>query len=288
MMDRRHFLKLASAATASVISTKGYASEPTGEIEFVGVLTDVTRCIGCRACEKACAHANNLPEPPEVIEKEYESGRRTSVDQWTVVNRYHTPKGHVFVKKQCMHCWQPACASACLTNAMYKTKEGPVIWRESKCMGCRYCMVACPFMIPRFEYHSPIPRIRKCIMCWPRLEKGKKPACVEVCPTGTLSFDQKRQLMENGRSRIYANPKTYIPKIYGEFEVGGTGWLYLSHVDFDKIDYRTDLGTTPYPEYTKGFLFSVPVILILWPSMMLALHFLISRENSMNEGGSTS
>ena len=185
----------------------------------------------------------------------------------------------MFVKKQCMHCWQPACAAACLTNAMFKTKEGPVIWRSGKCMGCRYCMVSCPFDIPKFEYDEWNPKIHKCTMCAERLAEGKKPACVEACPTDALMFGMKRDLMEIARVRIYNHPRhDTCAQIYGEHEVGGTGWLYLAAVPFDQLGFRTDLGTTPYPEFTRDFLYGVPVALFGLPALLLALNLLAERS----------
>lgn len=272
-MDRRDFLKTLGVASATALTAgkvRAEGSVPDDE-EFVGVLVDATRCIGCRSCEVACAEANGLPEPDLDDESVYETERKTSETQWTVVNYYRTDVGDVSVKKQCMHCCEPACASACLTRAMLKTKKGPVIWRESKCMGCRYCMISCPFDIPKFEYNSAVPRIQKCKLCWERLQEGLQPACVEACPAEALQFGKRRDLIEIARSRIYENPDDYYHHIYGEHEVGGTGWLYLSPVPFEQLGFRTDLGTVPYPEYTKGFLYSVPIVLTLWPAILLAI-----------------
>ncbi len=284
-MDRRDFLKLAGTIGAT-LATKGVkAEEVEKKKEFVGVLTDTTRCIGCRACEVACAetHQEHGLEVPDVENDNALENERTPTEkQWTIVNRYETDIGDVYVKKQCMHCWQPACASACLTKAMFKTKDGPVIWRSGKCMGCRFCMVSCPFEIPKFEYYSWNPRIQKCTMCWERLEQGKRPACVEACPTDALMFGMKRDLMEIARVRIYNHPTKYVHQIYGEHEVGGTGWLYLSAVPFEQLGFRTDLGTTPYPDYTREFLYAVPVILFGLPALLTGLSYL---SESSKEGG---
>ena len=266
---------------------KADAVQKTGGKEFVGVLVDTTRCIGCRACEKACSETHGLFVPDPENDNALENPRETSDEQWTVVNRYETDAGDVYVKKQCLHCWQPACASACLTNAMHKTEDGPVIWHPDRCMGCRFCMVSCPFNIPKFEYDEWNPKIQKCSMCWERLEKGIKPACVETCPTDALMFGMKRDLMETARIRIYNHPKKYVHKIYGEHEVGGTGWLYLSAVPFEQLGFRTDLGTTPYPEYTRDFLYAVPVILFGVPAFLLGLNLLSSKESDENPGGET-
>jgi formate dehydrogenase iron-sulfur subunit len=297
-MDRRRFFQLAGAAGVTLVGTKlaQGAGAPAdkkdaGPVvippeEFVGVLTDTTRCIGCRACEVGCGQANGMLVPDVQKDKALERVRETSVTQWTVVNRYETSRGAVFAKRQCFHCWQPACASACLTNAMLKTKSGPVIWREDKCMGCRYCMVSCPFNIPKFEYDSTNPKVQKCILCHGRTLEGKKPACVEACPTDALMYGKKRELMEIARNRIYNHPDQYHPEVYGEHVAGGTGWLYLASVPFGEIGLPTNLGTTPFPEYTREFLYSVPMIELLWPTALLALNYLTRRSAEATKQGS--
>jgi len=277
-MKRRCFLKVTGAAGATLAAGSAAAQQPQDDTEFVGVLVDTTRCIGCRACERACAEEHDLPVPDPQSNGALEEVRTTSDERWTVVNRYETSRGEVFVKTQCMHCWQPACAAACLTNAMYKTREGPVIWRSGKCMGCRYCMVSCPFDIPKFEYDEWNPRIHKCTMCADRIDRGLKPACVAACPTDALMFGMKRDLMEVARTRVYNHPKKYVRKIYGEHEVGGTGWLYLASVPFEELGLRTDLGTTPYPEFTRDFLYGVPVVLFGLPALLLGLNLLAERK----------
>ncbi len=284
-MNRRDFFALTGTAALTLATKKASADEIPLKKEFVGVLTDTTRCIGCRACEVACAEANGLPVPDVENDNALEQPRTPSETQLTVVNRHNTDAGEVFVKQQCMHCWQPACTAACLTNAMYKTKDGPVIWRPDKCMGCRFCMVSCPFSIPKFEYHSWNPKVQKCTMCWERLQQGEKPACVQACPADALMFGMKRELMEIARVRIYRHPTKYVHHIYGEHEVGGTGWLYLSAVPFEQLGFRTDLGTTPYPDYTREFLYSVPIILFGLPALLLGMSSLTqNHEEEPDEG----
>lgn len=277
-MDRRNFLKLVGLVGATLASKRLKAEEIKPPKEFVGVLTDTTRCIGCRSCEKACAEAHGFQIPDIENDNALEMIRTTSEKQWTVVNRFETEIGEVFVKQQCMHCWQPACTAACLTNAMLKTEEGPVIWRGNKCLGCRYCMAACPFDMPKYEYHSWNPKVQKCNLCWERLQEGKIPACVQSCPTDALMFGNKKQLMEIARLRIYHHPTKYVHQIYGEHIVGGTSWLYLAAVPFEQLGFRTDLGTTPYPEYTKEFLYAVPLIFFGVPAFLLGLNFLTRKE----------
>ncbi len=248
-----------------------------------GVLVDTTECIGCRSCEEACAEANGLPVPDIDDEGVFEQSRDTSETQWSTVNRFETDAGEVFVKRQCMHCNHPACASACLTRAMTKTKEGPVIWREDKCLGCRLCMVSCAFEIPKYEYASTNPRIQKCKLCWDAVREGEQPACVENCGGGALEFGKRSELLEIARTRIYANREDYVTHIYGEHELGGTGWLYLSAVPFEQLGFRTDLGTTPLPDLTKEFLYAVPAVLTLVPAFLLGVSKVCEGRTEMAE-----
>ncbi len=290
-IDRRTFLKGLgagiAAAPASLLLPGGIeAIGVDANKEFMAVLVDTTRCVGCRSCEAACAEAHNLPGPDLGDTSVFDRIRTTSVKQLTVVNRYKTAKGEVFAKKQCMHCNQPGCVAACLVKAMEKRREGAVTW-GGNCMGCRFCMVSCPFDVPKFEYESAVPKIQKCTLCWERLQKGGKPACVEACPTGTLVFGPRRALIEEANRRIYGEAGKYFPHIYGEREVGGTGYLYLAAVPFEQLGFRTDLGTTAYPEYSKGFLYSVPIVLFLWPAFLVGLNTLTRRDNAAKnrEGG---
>ena len=275
-MDRRAFFNLVGVAGVASVAGEGQAraSESQADAEdTVGILADLTACIGCRTCEQACASFHDLPEPEDIDTPLMElPKRKTSESCWTVVNGYETSRGQVCVKRQCMHCVTPACSAACLTKALVKTKEGPVVWDESKCMGCRYCMISCPFDVPKFEFDSPTPRIQKCRMWWERLQEGEVPACVDFCGGDALTFGKRNELLEIARQRIYQNPDKYVSHIYGEREVGGTGFLYISPVPFEELDFPTDLGETAFPEYTRGFLGAVPLVLTVWPAFLFGLH----------------
>lgn len=281
-LRRRNFLKIIGLTGVSLAIGKKIKAAPVTDnnIEFSGVLYDSTRCAGCQTCESSCAEANNLPAPVGTIE----AGviRKTDESHRTIVNAYSSSKGESYIKKQCMHCNEPACTAACLTQAMYKTKEGPVIWRGDKCMGCRYCMVSCPFDIPKFEYHSSNPKIEKCNMCYSRLMEGKKPACVENCPAEALVFGTRRELIKEARKRIADNPGQYIDSIYGENEAGGTGFLYLAGIPFNELGFNTSIQTESYPGLSKGFLYSVPTIFVLWPAMLLGIRE-ATKNNHLNE-----
>jgi len=254
------------------------------------VLVDTSRCIGCRACMVACKEWNELPA--EHVERtlpgSYQNRDDLTSQTWTVVHFAEQASGDdmrwLFAKTQCMHCVDPACVSACLVNALDKLPEGPVVYRADRCIGCRYCMVACPFEIPKFEYDRPLPLIRKCTFCTHRLREGKLPACAEVCPSGALQFGKRRELLEVAKTRIYQNPNRYVHHVYGEHEVGGTSWLYLTDVPFEQLGFRMDLGTTAYPELTWTFLSAVPFVLTLWPPFLMGLYaFTRSRERAAGE-----
>jgi formate dehydrogenase iron-sulfur subunit len=286
-MNRRDLFKLMGAAAGTALVTRAAeAAEPpgAGAADPVGVLVDTTRCIGCRSCEFACASANGLPEPDGATVPGPD--RDTSTTQWTVVKGYEVGGRSITVKRQCMHCLQPACTSACLTKAMYKTADGPVTWTGGKCMGCRYCMVACPFDVPKFEYHSAVPRIQKCQMCSTRVAAGQQPACAASCPAQALTFGRRGNLLEEARHRIYTEPGRYVSTIYGEHEAGGTGWLYLSAVPFDRIGFRTDLASVGYPTFAREFLYAVPQVDILAPLLLLGIaRATAKRDTDGNEEG---
>lgn len=245
-------------------------------VEFKGVLYDSVRCVGCRLCEITCAEAHGFPEPKD----ELIAGvlRKTSETQRTVINKYETSKGEVSVKTQCMHCNEPACVAACLTQAMYKTKEGPVIWRGDKCMGCRYCMVSCPFDVPKFEYHSANPSIQKCDMCYDRIVEGGMPACAEACGDA-LTYGSRRELIAEARKRIAESPSDYHDMIFGEHIAGGTSFMYVGPVPFNELGLRTELQNSSYPALTKGFLYSVPAVFVLLPSLLLGIHEATKKNN---------
>lgn len=283
-LHRRDFFKVLGATGITLAVGKDLQAAPKekSDLEFHGVLYDAARCKGCRGCEYDCAEANNLPDP--IPTKDIKGLRKPDDKHRTVVNEYQTSKGTVYAKMQCMHCNEPACAAACLTQAMSKTKEGPVIWRGDKCMGCRYCMVSCPFDIPKFEYHSPNPKIEKCTMCFEtRVKNGELPACVENCPNEALMFGTRRELITEARRRIYEKPDLYYDQIYGEQEAGGTCWLYLSPVPFNEIGLNTKIQKASYPELTKGFLYSVPSIFVLVPALLLGIQQATKKDNPTKE-----
>ena len=272
---RRKFLEVGGLAVAGagLLSVReARASEGTPAGDAAGVLVDTTLCVGCRGCEAACSEANGLPPPPEGDEV-LAKLRTTSQTVFTVVNRTEKSPGvERFGKKQCMHCLAPACASACPVRAMDKLASGPVVYDASKCMGCRYCMIACPFDIPKYEYESVAPRVRKCTFCAERQKAGLRPACAEVCPSGALTFGKRDELLDAAKARIYQNPDRYAHAVYGEEEAGGTSWLYLADVDLAKLGFRTDVPDRSFPDLVSGALGAPPFVMTLWPPLLMGLY----------------
>lgn len=282
-IDRRNFFKALGVTGATLALGRDLKAAPVHEsdVELYGVLYDSNRCVGCQNCEYSCAEANHLPAP--VDSPEVGILRKTDEKRRTVLNVYDTSNGEVYIKRQCMHCNEPACTAACLTQAMHKSKKGPVTWRGEKCMGCRYCMVSCPFDIPKFEYNSPNPKITKCDMCHDRVQKGKLPACVENCASEALVFGKRRDLIKEARKRIAEYPDLYIDQIYGENEAGGTGFLYLSPVPFEQLGMNTRVQNESYPGLSKGFLYSVPAVFVLWPAILLGIHEATKKDHKNTE-----
>ena len=213
------------------------------------LLYDATVCIGCKQCEQACAEKNKLRYDDTVAAEE-----RQSDHKYTAV----LSKGDKFMRRLCMNCQDPACASVCPVGALRKTADGPVTYDENKCMGCRYCMVACPFGVPKYEWGKVLPRVQKCTMCADRVAAGKQTACADICPTGATKFGNRDELILEAQQRIRDNPGQYINHIYGLTEVGGTSVLLLSSVPFAEFGYRADLSTDPLPILTYRVLSRIP------------------------------
>lgn len=303
---------IAGAKTPSELSTGNTANAKNWKIwekrheagitdERYGVLVDTTLCIGCRRCEWACNEWNKNPNRPI---KEFEASvnasnslfntsRRTHAGNFTVVNRFKNLKdgGYIYVKRQCMHCEDPACLSSCFVDAYRKADKGNVLYNPHVCIGCRYCMLACPFDVPAYEYHAALnPQITKCTMCYDRItEPGFVPACVEICPAGVMTFGKRDELIYLAHEKIKNNPGKYVNHIYGEHEVGGTSWLYLSPVPFEQIGFKTDIGKTPIPKLGKGYLAMVKMFEIVgaWP-LVFGAYYAISKARKSKTSHETS
>ncbi len=253
-----------------------------------GMLIDTTRCIGCRACQNACKSWNNLPAAPSVFSDTISNPRFLSSKDFTrIIFRERVQDdgkvGWYFVKRQCMHCNDPACVSACPVGALIKLSSGPVVYDDSKCIGCRYCMMACPFQIPKFQWDSAIPFVRKCTFCADRQAVGLEPACSATCPTDALKFGDRQELIAEGWRRIHQHPGRYQAEIYGERIAGGTAKLYLTAHGFEALGlhhrgFRTDLGETPQGVYGREWMGKVPLVALGVGGLTLGLYTLNRRR----------
>ncbi len=237
------------------------------------LLFDSTLCIGCGACYSACKEKNQLPSTSTNFLRD-----DLSADTYTVVNRRNSQ----YVRRMCMHCEDPTCVSVCPVGALTKTSEGPVSYEASKCMGCRYCMQACPFNVPQYEWDDSItPRVRKCDMCRDRIVAGLQTACASACPTGATKFGNRDDLIQEARERIAKNPGKYVDHVYGVAEVGGTSVLLLSAVPFESLGYRMDLSKEPLPQLTWEVLHKLPRIVGVGGILMSGIWWITKRREEV-------
>ena len=234
------------------------------------MLIDLTLCVGCNACQTACKEANGLP-----VEEE----KALSPTAYTALEEYDG----VFVRRMCQHCDDPTCASVCPVGAFTKSPEGPVVYDVEKCIGCRYCMQACPFQVPRYEWSSTYPRVSKCIFCHERLAKGLPTACSEACPTGATKFGDRDDLLKEAYERINAEPEKYIAKVYGQQEVGGTSILYITSTPFENLGFKTNLQTTPLPQLTWNALSKIPSVVTVGGSLLFGIWWITNRREEVKE-----
>lgn len=234
------------------------------------LLIDLTLCVGCGACQEACKKENGLPEGEE---------KKLSATAYTALEEHDG----VYVRRMCQHCQDPTCVSVCPVGAFEKTAEGPVLYDENKCIGCRYCMQACPFQAPRYEWSSTYPRVRKCVMCSHRLKKGLPTACSEACPTGATTFGDRDDLLRIAHERINAEPTKYVAKIYGEKEVGGTSVFYITSTPFEQLGFRTNLQEASLPQLTWNVLSKIPTVVAVGGTLLAGIWWITNRREMVRE-----
>jgi len=293
-VSRRGFLG-GAGAVAGVVAGSATARAGGGAERFVGypdamgLLHDTTLCVGCRTCELACAKVNGKPKPAGPLHDVsiFNKLRRVTDKLYTVVNRYVKARGKkppVYRKHQCMHCQEPCCASVCFVKAFTKTPEGPVLYDPSVCVGCRYCVNVCPYYALGYEYDNAInPTVQRCTMCYSRIKKGEQPGCAEACPMGAIVFGKRKDLIKLARQRIAKFPDRYVDEIFGEHEYGGTSWLTLAGVSFDKLGLPVNASHKPLPELTAGFLSVVPLVITIYPGLLLGFYAWTRRKERLTE-----
>ncbi|MFH1676905.1 MAG: 4Fe-4S dicluster domain-containing protein [bacterium] len=256
------------------------------------MLNDLTKCIGCRACQVACKEWNGLTYSKTYFSNDRNNPVHLGAETYTrivytgVPNKDPSAPERLFYRRRmCMHCEEAACVAACPVGALVKTEEGPVVYDEWKCIGCRYCMLACPFSVPRYEWEDWNPAIRKCTFCFDRIGADEEPACSKVCLTDAVIFGPREDIIAEAHKRIAAEPARYQDCVYGEKEVGGTSVMFLSTMaaPLTEIGFRTDLGEQPYPTYSWAALSKVPYIAVFVGVLMSIIYFITHRR--MPEAG---
>ena len=234
------------------------------------LLIDITKCVGCRECARACAEVNGLPQ---------EDASELSATHFTVVQSYNNDQ--TYVRRLCMHCNQPTCVSACLVGAFTKTDTGAVLYDETKCIGCRYCMQACPFGVPRYEWGSLSPKIQKCRMCHERVQAGGKTACADACQFEATNFGTRDEMIREARRRIDTNPGQYIDYIYGLQEAGGTSVLFISGIPFEKLGFPMNVPKEPIPDLSWRVLSQIPRYTVAASVVLFGIHWITSRRSEV-------
>jgi Fe-S-cluster-containing dehydrogenase component len=274
-IDRRDFLKVALAGATTALTTGTAQARPPKELppDAVGILYDATLCIGCKACEVGCKEANAIPmasdpalEQAKGVHAVWDAGsdldsrnlnKIKAYAQGTAAVKDRDHDGYSFIKRACMHCVDPDCVSACPVSALTKDPvTGIVGYNPDACIGCRYCQLACPFNIPKFEFDKTFPKIVKCEMCRHLQAQGEIPACCAACPTGASLFGRVSDLLQEGHRRLSFKPgdyqdypihsldsgerrraevRGYHPHLYGETETGGTQYMLLAGVPFEHL-----------------------------------------------------
>lgn len=231
------------------------------------LLVDITMCVGCRDCMKACMERQGFDGDP--FDKEV-----LSATNYTQIEEH----GEWFVRSMCLHCVTPSCASVCPVAALVKTDAGPVTYDASRCIGCRYCMQACPFGVPRYEWDKAVPAVAKCDGCYDRVTAGKPTACAEACPFGATVSGKRGELLAEAHKRLQEYPEDYYPHVYGENEIGGTSVLFLSPVPFEELGFQIGLGDVPLPELTWEALERVPGIVTVGGAVLMAIWWITRRR----------
>jgi formate dehydrogenase iron-sulfur subunit len=281
---------------------------PDTAVPVKTTLIDITKCIGCHACQVACKHWNERDGEETQFEPQLGFQNPVSLSAKTLtLMTYHelpdeaAPGGlhYVFTMRRCLHCLEPACASACPTTALTRQLDGPVTYDQDKCIGCRYCIWACPWGVPTTEWDSLKPKINKCTHCADRAEQPPPlqrngqaltqieqqryrknvaiPACVKACPADALVFGERNQMLTEAHNRISKHPDKYVDHVYGEKEAGGTSVIYLSSVPFEKLGFP-DVDDKPYPAVSKLALHAVPPAVLAIGAMLGGIYYLMKRK----------
>lgn len=284
-ISRRDFIKVCGASAALVGIGANFAPPKLGTREQGvpisprvgnGILIDVSKCIGCKQCQIACMKSHDLPVDTEVTRL---SPYAPSVVEMRNISADKNKPQIQPVKRQCMNCLEPSCVSACTVGALQKRPDGPVVYDSNRCIGCRYCMYACPFGVPTFEWNKQFSLIRKCDGCAARIDQGKIPACAEACPAGALTFGNRNDLLTIAKDRISKGKGKYVDDVYGETEVGGTSMLYLSAIPFEKLGFPQLPDQSP-AEINETITHSTPTVAAGMVVALSSIYWLVKKWNA--------
>ena len=235
-----------------------------------GLLFDMVRCAGCRGCVKACKEIHDFP-----------GDAATTTELSATAYTSMTKVGDDNVRNLCRHCVKPSCVSVCPVAALQKTEMGPVTYDSAKCIGCRYCMVACPFNVPRYEWDKLVPAVRKCDMCIDRMKAGKLPACAEACNYEATVAGTRSELLKLAHERIAESPEDYYDHVYGETELGGTSVLFLAPRPTPALGFKDSMGNEPLPELTWNVLSKLPGVVVCGGAALMALWWITKRRDEV-------
>jgi formate dehydrogenase iron-sulfur subunit len=236
-----------------------------------GFLIDASRCIDCRTCLVACSVENNVPMTHTRIWM-----KDTGITgDFPDLSRYTAPY-------HCMHCTDPSCVSACTVGALQQNEDGVVVYDAERCIGCRYCMYACPFGVPNFEWEKSLALIVKCDLCFERLEEGQQPACAATCPTEAIKFGTHADMLQLAHTRIAQSPEKYIDHVYGEHENGGTSTFYISPVPFEQLGFPVTERQESPAEFNRLVTHGTPVVAAGVAIGMTGIYLAIERQSKDN------
>ncbi|MBI5302552.1 MAG: 4Fe-4S dicluster domain-containing protein [Chloroflexi bacterium] len=248
------------------------------------VLVDLAKCIGCRGCQVACKQWQDLPSDKTRNLGSYQNPIKRNNRTFMLIEFHELEQGDkmnwIFAKRQCMHCATPSCVSACTVGALIQREDGPVVYDAERCIGCRYCQYACPFHVPMFEWNKQFSLIAKCNFCVDRLDAGEQPACAKTCPPGALKYGTREEMLEIANHRIYSNPGKYVKHVYGEHEVGGTSWLYISPVPFEQVGFPVLPDRSPV-ELNNQVIHLTPTVATGMALVLSGVYWTINRRRKV-------
>jgi len=236
------------------------------------LLIDITLCGGCRDCMIGCMAEHGFEGDPFEVDD-------LSATAYSIVKE--ASDGEWYGRQMCRHCVEPSCVSVCPVGALEKTDLGPVIYDANKCLGCRYCIQACPHNVPRYEWDKAVPAVAKCDMCYERIKEGGIPACAEACPNGATIFGDREEMLAEARRRLREDPDLYYPHICGEEELGGSSVIILSPVPLEELGIADGFPTQAPAELTAQALARVPGIVVMGGAMMFAIAWISRRRDAV-------